>query len=112
MPADCLIRDARIVDGTGAPWFVSDVLLRNGRIAEIGKSVKAQGASVVDARGLYLAPGFIDAHCHDDLICLREPDRITVLFDTGVFETFATESSGTSTLVSGKYAAAHPRAVA
>ncbi|HEY8253174.1 MAG TPA: D-aminoacylase [Rhizomicrobium sp.] len=75
MPADCLIRDARIVDGTGAPWFVSDVLLRDGRIAEIGKSIKADGIRTVDAQGLYLAPGFIDAHCHDDLICLREPER-------------------------------------
>jgi N-acyl-D-amino-acid deacylase len=76
MPADCLIRDARIVDGTGAPWFVSDVLLRSGRIAEIGKSIQADGIQTVDARGLYLAPGFIDAHCHDDLICLREPERV------------------------------------
>ena len=41
MPADCLIRDARIVDGTGAPWFSADVLLRDGRIAEIGKSISA-----------------------------------------------------------------------
>ncbi|HET7085850.1 MAG TPA: D-aminoacylase [Rhizomicrobium sp.] len=76
MAADCLIRNARIVDGTGAPWFVSDVLLRGGRIAEIGKSLSAAGARLVEAQGLYLAPGFIDAHCHDDLICLREPQRV------------------------------------
>ena len=50
MPADCLIREARIVDGTGAPWFVSDVLLRDGRIAEIGKSIQVDGARIVDAR--------------------------------------------------------------
>src|SRR6185312_8662846 len=36
----------------------------------------ADGAQIVDAQGLYLAPGFIDAHCHDDLICLREPQRV------------------------------------
>jgi N-acyl-D-amino-acid deacylase len=76
MPADCLIREARILDGTGAPWFVSDVLLRDGRIAEIRQSIAAKDARIVDAQGLYLAPGFIDAHCHDDLICLREPERI------------------------------------
>jgi len=76
MPPDKLIRDARVVDGTGAPWFVADVLLRDGRIAEIGKSIAADGAQVIEAKGLYLAPGFIDAHCHDDLICLREPGRI------------------------------------
>ncbi|HYJ36873.1 MAG TPA: D-aminoacylase [Rhizomicrobium sp.] len=71
-----LIRDARIVDGTGAPWFVSDVLVQGGKIAEIGKDIAADGAQIVDAQGLYLAPGFIDAHCHDDLICLREPQRV------------------------------------
>ncbi len=73
---DCLIREARVVDGTGAPWFVSDVLVRDGRIAQLGKSLDANGAYVVDAQSRYLAPGFIDAHCHDDLICLREPERI------------------------------------
>ena len=76
MPSDCLIRDARVVDGTGAPWFVADVLLRGGHIAEIGKAIKAQDTSVIEAQGRFLAPGFIDAHCHDDLICLREPGRV------------------------------------
>ena len=71
-----LFREARIIDGTGAPWFVSDVLVRDGRIAEIGKDIAAEGAQIVDTQGLYLAPGFIDAHCHDDLICLREPQRV------------------------------------
>lgn len=75
MAAVFLIREARVVDGTGAPWFAADVLVREGRIAEMGKSLRADGVSVLDARRLYLAPGFIDAHCHDDLICLREPGR-------------------------------------
>ena len=70
------IRGARVIDGTGAPWFPSDIRIRAGRIADIGPSLPADGAAVVDAGGRYLAPGFIDAHCHDDLICLREPDRI------------------------------------
>ncbi len=76
MPADTMIRDARILDGSGAPWFASDVLLQGGRIAEIGKSLAAGGARIIEAQGRFLAPGFIDAHCHDDLICLREPQRI------------------------------------
>src|SRR5213075_2006057 len=76
MPSDCLIRDAGVVDGTGAPWFVADVLLRGGHIAKLGKSIEPESAHVIEAKGLYLAPGFIDAHCHDDLICLREPERV------------------------------------
>jgi N-acyl-D-amino-acid deacylase len=71
-----LIRGARIIDGTGAPWFAADLRIRDGRIAETGPSLSVDGADIVDADGRYLAPGFIDAHCHDDLICLREPDRI------------------------------------
>src|SRR5476649_1828109 len=76
MPDHVLIRGARIIDGTGAPWFAADLRIRAGRIADIGPSLAADGATVVDADGRYLAPGFIDAHCHDDLICLREPDRV------------------------------------
>jgi N-acyl-D-amino-acid deacylase len=75
MSADILIRNARVVDGTGAPAFTADVRIEKGRIAEIGPSLPVSG-NVIDAGGRYLAPGFIDAHCHDDLICLRSPDRI------------------------------------
>jgi N-acyl-D-amino-acid deacylase len=70
---DLLICCARVIDGTGAPWFLGDVWISGGRIAAIGASLPADDA-VVDADGRYLAPGFIDAHRHDDLICLREPE--------------------------------------
>jgi N-acyl-D-amino-acid deacylase len=72
---DTLIRGARVVDGTGAPWFVADVRLSGDRIAAIGSKLDAAGAAIVEGAGRYLAPGFIDAHCHDDLIALREPSR-------------------------------------
>ena len=71
-----LIRAARIIDGTGAPWFLSDLRIRAGRISGIGPDLPIDGAQVIDAGERYLAPGFIDAHCHDDLICLREPSRV------------------------------------
>ena len=73
-----LIRGARIIDGTGAPWFAGDVRIgKEGRIAAIGPSLRAgSDAETLDAEGRYVAPGFIDAHCHDDLICLREPERV------------------------------------
>jgi N-acyl-D-amino-acid deacylase len=71
-----LIRGARIIDGTGARWFLSDIRIRAGRIADMAPALAADGAEVMDAHGRYLAPGFIDAHCHDDLICLREPERV------------------------------------
>ena len=73
---EILIRNARIVDGTGAPWFRSDIRIAAGRIASVGTGLAAAGATVIDARDRYLAPGFIDAHCHDDLITLRDPQRL------------------------------------
>src|ERR1700733_159689 len=72
---DFLIRNACIIDGTGAPAFTADVRIENGRIAAVVEFLPASG-TVIDAGGRYLAPGFIDAHCHDDLICLREPERV------------------------------------
>ena len=74
-PQDTLIRDVRVIDGTGAPWFMADVRLSGDRIGAIGPNQAAAGAVIVEGNGRYLAPGFIDAHCHDDLITLREPVR-------------------------------------
>jgi N-acyl-D-amino-acid deacylase len=55
---------------------VGDVRVRDGRITSIGPALPVGGSDTLDADGRYLAPGFIDAHCHDDLICLREPERV------------------------------------
>jgi len=62
-----LLANARIVDGTGAPAFTGDVLLRNGRIAAVGEPgsiIAPADAERVDLTGLVLAPGFIDVHNH------------------------------------------------
>ncbi len=76
MPRDTLIRGARIIDGAGAPWYEADLRIRDGRIVAVRPGLPREDATVVEAAGLYLAPGFIDAHCHDDLIMLREPQRV------------------------------------
>lgn len=57
---DIIIRNGRIFDGTGNPWFSGDVGIRNGRIAAIGNLKDAQAGRVIDAAGLAVAPGFID----------------------------------------------------
>lgn len=63
-PYDVLIRNARVIDGTGAPWFRAEVALRGDTIAAIGRLDGAAAKQVIDAEGLVLAPGFIDAHSH------------------------------------------------
>jgi N-acyl-D-amino-acid deacylase len=74
MPFDLLIRDATVIDGTGTPRFRADIGLRDGRIAQVGSLDGAKGEAEIDAAGLVAAPGFIDAHTHDDRALLSSPD--------------------------------------
>jgi N-acyl-D-amino-acid deacylase len=57
---DILLRNGRIVDGTGAPWYRGDIGVRAGKIAAIGRLEGATSARVIDVRGMVVAPGFID----------------------------------------------------
>ncbi len=70
---DLLIRNATIVDGTRRPRFGGDIGVRGGRIADIGKLGGARADSEIDARGKIAAPGFIDAHTHDDRLLSSDP---------------------------------------
>ena len=73
MHFDVLVRDARIVDGSGSPWFLGSLGVRGDRIAAIGDLRGASGDLNVDADGRVLAPGFVDAHVHSELALLEEP---------------------------------------
>ncbi|WP_425553734.1 N-acyl-D-amino-acid deacylase family protein [Isoptericola hypogeus] len=76
---DWLVRDALVVDGTGAPGFVADVGVTAGRITAVDpgrRDVRAAGAHrTVDAAGRALTPGFIDLHAHSDVQILANPDH-------------------------------------
>jgi N-acyl-D-amino-acid deacylase len=77
--ADLLIKNARVYDGTGKPPFAADVRVRAGRIAAVAEHLPAsRGETVRDARGLALAPGFIDMHTHADRGLLEDLDAATV----------------------------------
>ncbi|HSE16193.1 MAG TPA: D-aminoacylase [Pyrinomonadaceae bacterium] len=67
-PYDLLITNARIVDGSGNPWFRADVAIKDGRIARIGRLGPETAARTIDARGQIVAPGFIDVHTHVESI--------------------------------------------
>jgi len=69
---DVVIRGGRVVDGTGNPWYRSDVGVRDGRIVAMGRLQGAEAGLVIDAGELYVAPGFIDVHSHADEGLSRE----------------------------------------
>jgi len=64
LPYDLLIRNARIVDGTGSPWYRGHVAVRGDTIVAVGPMVDGAAARVIDATGLVVSPGFIDLHTH------------------------------------------------
>jgi N-acyl-D-amino-acid deacylase len=63
---DILIRGGRVLDGTGNPWVYADIGIRGDRIAAVGRLDGATAARVIDAKGKYVTPGFIDIHSHAD----------------------------------------------
>jgi N-acyl-D-amino-acid deacylase len=64
--AELLIRGGTIVDGTGAPSFVGDIAIDNGKIVAVGASLEIVGQEEVDATGLHVTPGWVDCHTHYD----------------------------------------------
>ena len=70
---DILIRNGRIVDGTGNPWFRADVGIAKGRIVKIGKILPEEAEEFIDAANLMVCPGFIDAHAHSGIYLIVNP---------------------------------------
>jgi N-acyl-D-aspartate/D-glutamate deacylase len=87
-PVDLLVRGGRVIDGTGAPWYAADVAIRAGRIAGVTRpgaaDPKAKAARVVDATGLYVAPGFIDMMGQTGAPFLKTPRAADNLLFQGI----------------------------
>lgn len=73
MQFDFVVRQASVVDGTGKNSFEADVAVKGDRIAVIGKPGSLNAGKIINAKGLVLAPGFIDVHTHDDTQVIKHP---------------------------------------
>jgi N-acyl-D-amino-acid deacylase len=74
MAYDLILREATVIDGTRAPRFEADVAIEGDRIAAIGSLSSSKSRKEIGAKGKIVAPGFIDAHTHDDRLMLSGPD--------------------------------------
>jgi N-acyl-D-amino-acid deacylase len=96
-PYDLLIRNGHIVDGTGSPWYAGDIAIRDGKIAAIGAVLGAKAGKTIDARGMVVAPGFIDMLGQSDLTILVRPDLPSKIFQ-GITTEFTGEGSSVAPL--------------
>ncbi len=69
---DLVIRNGKIVDGTSNPWFTGDVAIRGDRLVAVGRVPAGTAKRTIDAKGLVIAPGFIDMHSHSDYVLLDD----------------------------------------
>ncbi|HUQ91820.1 MAG TPA: D-aminoacylase [Bryobacteraceae bacterium] len=98
---DTLIRQARVIDGTGNPWFRADIGIKAGRILAIGNLSGKSAGRIIEARQRTVAPGFIDVHTHVEGTVERLPRADNFLLD-GV-TTIVTGNCGGSELPLGAF---------
>src|SRR6185436_6554410 len=78
---DLLIRNGKIIDGTGNSWFYADIAIKDGKIVRIGKLNSATAVKIVDAKGLIVAPGFVDVHGHIEGGIITRPSADNYIYD-------------------------------
>jgi len=88
-PYDLVIRKGRIIDGTGSPWYAGDVAIRAGKIAAIGNLGAVPARRSIDARGMVVAPGFIDMLGQSEITILVNPH-----LPSKIFQGITTEITG------------------
>src|SRR4029077_5616958 len=86
---DIVITNGRIIDGTGSPWYSSDIGIRDGKIAAIGNLHDARRSRTIDVRGRVVAPGFIDMLGQSELTILVDPR-----LPSKIFQGITTEITG------------------
>jgi N-acyl-D-amino-acid deacylase len=78
---DVLVRNGKIIDGTGNSWYYADIAVKDGKIVAIGRLSNAQASKTIDAKGLIVAPGFIDVHAHIEGGIFERPTADNYIYD-------------------------------
>ncbi|WP_197442149.1 serine hydrolase [Thalassoglobus polymorphus] len=97
-PYDLVILNGRIVDGTGAPWYVADIGIANGKVKKIGQLTAKMGKESIDAAGLIVAPGFIDMMGQTATPFMEDPKSALNLLTQGITTINAGEGSSAAPL--------------
>lgn len=92
---DVLLKNGRIIDGTGNSWYYGDLAVKDGKILAIGKSLPQQAITTIDLKGLVIAPGFIDVHTHIEGDERRNPEAANFIYD------------GVTTVITGNCGSSH-----
>src|SRR5688572_5446343 len=98
---DILIRNGKIIDGTGNNWYYGDIAIKNGKIELVGREVNRTAYQTIDATGLVVAPGFIDVHTHLEGDEAKDPNATNFIMD-GV-TTCVTGNCGSFNIEVGNY---------
>jgi N-acyl-D-amino-acid deacylase len=98
---DILITNGKIIDGTGNNWYYGNIAVKNGKIIQIGRDVNVVAKKTIDAKGLIVAPGFIDVHTHLEDDEKKDPNATNFILD-GV-TTCVTGNCGSSNVDIRKY---------
>jgi len=98
---DILIKNGKIIDGTGNSWYYGDLAVKNGKILQIARRIDRPAKKIIDAAGLIVAPGFIDVHTHLEGDETKDPNATNFILD-GV-TTCITGNCGSSNIEIGKY---------
>ena len=92
---DVLIRNGKVLDGTGNSWYYADVAVKDGKIEAIGKLINYNAKKIIDATGLMVTPGFIDVHTHIEEDEIKNPYATNFIYD------------GVTTVVTGNCGSSH-----
>lgn len=93
---DVLIKNGKIIDGTGNSWYYADIAIKDGRIFSIKKNITLDAQKVIDAKGLIIAPGFIDVHTHIEDDEAKNPYATNFIYD------------GVTTVITGNCGSSRP----